>query len=390
MAAAASTPARRLSGSSLLIAGSLGAAACLTVIALAQALTDNRSVSTAAQPTQTLIVSDTSSASTITPLISSTTVPASSDDGSAESQIVSVSIDRATNSAEHHLVSILTDGAPAGAAVLIGDHLITSTDVAGERLSIEYRRFGTDVAATAYLVGVDPFSDLAFYRPSARTMASQTLDAIAAGATPVSLPDPTIDRTGGVVILATVDPGHLDSVHTSVGLVMATGTEHIGSDGQPLVGLIDTSLRQPEHAGGLLLDTEGDLVGIVVGTSSSLASAVPIDDALVIADHLVQQGWASEAWIGFEGMDNGGGVEVIEVDPAGPAAAAGLAPGDIITFFGSTRVDHMADITAQLRSATPGDTLVCLVERAGAPVALRIDAAAYGADRGEVSEPAGG
>ncbi|MBV8992475.1 MAG: PDZ domain-containing protein, partial [Pseudonocardiales bacterium] len=88
-----------------------------------------------------------------------------------------------------------------------------------------------------------------------------------------------------------------------------------------------------------------------------------------VADQLKSTGRARHAFAGFEpaqitpqiaaqlGLPGTDGVIVAAVVPGGPAANAGLRPGDVITVVGTTPTRTPEDFLGALRRAAPGDTV---------------------------------
>lgn len=387
----------------MLIAGSLTAAACLAAVAVLQVTTGSSSpeLPSLAGQADRIEVSglgpdsfDLESAAAVSGLASQPTAP-STIPASAEAPPVVSPLASAV--AEEQLVDIAIGSELIASGIMADGYVITSATSVGNQLSVSYSHRGR--WALAYLVGIDPYSDLAVFRPSAESRAGQTLEALSTNLdnadtawetdlSPIELPS-----AGDEIISASLTE---NGVESSTGFILATERSGMTADGQPLIGLIDTNLRLPNHRGTVLINSAGNVVGIVVSTSSSLASAIPIGDAVAIAHRLTQQGWANETWIGFVGFDQDNGVEVIDVTDGGPAATADLRPGDLIRYLDGARIDHMGGITAGLRRATPGDTITVVVERLGELVALRIEVSAYEtepiqtSEAGSLSEPADG
>ena len=61
----------------------------------------------------------------------------------------------------------------------------------------------------------------------------------------------------------------------------------------------------------------------------------------------------------------------------------------MIAFLDGSPIDHMGGVTAGLRRAEPGDTMVIVVDRDGAFVSLRVTAETYRASI-DLIEPVGG
>jgi len=139
----------------------------------------------------------------------------------------------------------------------------------------------------------------------------------------------------------------------------------------------------PGNSGGPLLDADGAVVGINTlvrsGPGAGLGFAIPINRARAIAQQLVSKGSVSHAMIGV-GLDavrssNGaltGGAVVRSVMPAGPAARAGLRPGDVITAAGDQPVRDPAQLTQLVERNGVGRPLNLTVERQGLPLRLQV------------------
>ncbi|MEK9809628.1 MAG: PDZ domain-containing protein, partial [Candidatus Nanopelagicales bacterium] len=135
----------------------------------------------------------------------------------------------------------------------------------------------------------------------------------------------------------------------------------------------------PGNSGGPLVDGNGAVIGInsaiasmgqsFGGTAGSigLGFAIPIDTASRIASELIATGSSSTPIIGVSlAMEfPGPGAEVTALTEGGPATAAGLQVGDIITKLNGNMVMDATDLIVDVRSLAPGDTVVVTVERNG-------------------------
>lgn len=70
------------------------------------------------------------------------------------------------------------------------------------------------------------------------------------------------------------------------------------------------------------------------------------------------------------GIDNG--VRVVEVDPSGAAADAGIVPGDVIVTFNREQVDSVRQLEALVSDAPEDQSMPLLVQRGDSPIFLAI------------------
>jgi S1-C subfamily serine protease len=127
----------------------------------------------------------------------------------------------------------------------------------------------------------------------------------------------------------------------------------------------------PGNSGGPLLNASGEVVGINTlvrtGPGAGLGFAIPINRARQISSQLISTGRASHPMIGVgldavrdtKGAEVDSGARVVAVQPGGPAAAAGLRPGDVIVSIDNARIGGPSDV-------------INAVERAGVGRSLRI------------------
>jgi S1-C subfamily serine protease len=139
----------------------------------------------------------------------------------------------------------------------------------------------------------------------------------------------------------------------------------------------------PGNSGGPLLDADGAVVGINTlvrsGPGAGLGFAIPINRARSIAQQLVSKGSVSHAMIGV-GLDavrtsSGAispGAVVRSVVPSGPAARAGLRPGDVITAVGEQPVRDPAQLTQLVERNGVGRPMNLTVQRQGLSLRLQV------------------
>jgi len=138
----------------------------------------------------------------------------------------------------------------------------------------------------------------------------------------------------------------------------------------------------PGNSGGPLLDADGRVVGINTlvrsGPGAGLGFAIPINRARQIAEQLVSKGSVSHAMIGV-GLDQvrdeaglTGGALVRTVMTGGPAARAGLRPGDVITGVDEQSVQSPAQLTQIVERSGVGRPLTVRIRRQGQSLTLSV------------------
>jgi len=159
-----------------------------------------------------------------------------------------------------------------------------------------------------------------------------------------------------------------------VGEIGAFNRAFVWGDGVSVPGLIQTNMTASgEHSGGALVDTRGEVIGILVvpPDSSTAGLALPIDQARDVASQLTARGSAEHGWLGVWATDDtdrtGGGARVQGVVPGGPAADAGLVQGDVIVDVGkagsTTAISSVSQLMSEVGRRKPGEKLDVTVYR---------------------------
>jgi serine protease Do len=139
----------------------------------------------------------------------------------------------------------------------------------------------------------------------------------------------------------------------------------------------------PGNSGGPLVDVNARVLGINASIKSStganigLGFAIPANLARRIADDLRNHGRVRRPMVGVNlddvtpenahklGLPQTQAVLVTGIVPGGPAALAGLEPGDIILGINHNRIGSLQQFQARVASSTPGQPLTMRVWRAG-------------------------
>ena len=173
----------------------------------------------------------------------------------------------------------------------------------------------------------------------------------------------------------------------------------VGADaGADAADYIQTSaVLRDGSSGGPLVNVDGEVVGIntiYAFEAVGLAFTIPSNTARAVAAQLVDRGRVSRPWLGVltqaltpdlgRALATGtsAGLLVADVVPAGPGAAAGLRPGDLLLAFGARRLLARADLSRALARARVGQTVSLQIRRRDAT--MHVVAVTLGEERDEV------
>ena len=143
----------------------------------------------------------------------------------------------------------------------------------------------------------------------------------------------------GDFVLAIGNPFGLGQAVTS-GIVSALGRTGLGIEGYEDFIQTDASIN-PGNSGGALVTLDGRLVGVNTailsksGASNGVGFAIPIDMARKVMQQILAHGEIQRGRIGVSLREPSNakgrrGAEIAAVEPASPAARAGLEKGDVI------------------------------------------------------------
>ncbi|MFN8097472.1 MAG: trypsin-like peptidase domain-containing protein [Dermatophilaceae bacterium] len=192
----------------------------------------------------------------------------------------------------------------------------------------------------------------------------------------------------GDTVLAMGAPLGLSSTVTA-GIVSAVDRPVVAGESasRSYLNAIQTDAAiNPGNSGGPLLDAAGRVIGVnsaiatppgaVTGSSGNigLGFAIPSDQVVKTANELIRSGHAEHPVIGvlldeaYSGpgarvRDAASGVEPVTAD--GPAAKAGIKPGDVIVRFDGREIGDSSDLIVAIRARDVGDTVALTVRRGG-------------------------
>jgi len=253
--------------------------------------------------------------------------------------------------------------------VLTNHHVINGADQIQVAL-----RDGRETLAE--VIGTDPESDLAVLRID--------LDDLPV----IELAD-SEEVAVGDVALAIGNPFGVGQTVT-MGIISATGRSHLGLNAYEDFIQTDAAIN-PGNSGGALVNPDGALVGINTaifsrsGGSQGIGFAIPANLAHSILDELVTRGRVIRGWLGIEaqalsrelaasfGLRTPQGVIVAGVVSGGPAAQAGLQPGDVLlSIDGQVILDARATMS-DIASIPPGTSLPLTIVRGGERMEMTLE-----------------
>ena len=231
---------------------------------------------------------------------------------------------------------------------------------------------------SAKVVGADPDTDLAVLK----------LGSLRNLPTAVLAPDKGL-RVGDVV-LAIGNPFGVGQT-TTQGIVSALGRNGLGLNTYEHFIQTDAAIN-PGNSGGALVDVNGNLMGINTaiysrsGGSMGIGFAIPVSTARMVLDGIVKDGQVTRGWIGVEpnelspelaetfGVKKATeGVIITGVLQDGPAAQAGMRPGDVIVQVDGKAVSNVSQLLTAVAALKPGQAAAFDVQRADKRVELSIN-----------------
>jgi S1-C subfamily serine protease len=276
----------------------------------------------------------------------------------------------------------LQGGAAAGTGMVLtpfGEVLTNHHVIAGAtRIRVEVPSSGRSYAAR--VVGYDTQSDVAVLqlRDASGLQTVRTGDASALGVGDRVTAVGNANGTGTLVAAR----GTVTGLNRSITAQDDNGAERLS-------GLIETDADlQPGDSGGPLLNGDRKVVGMDTAASAGPAFtaydaressgdgfAIPIGKALAIAHQITSGRSSASVHIGGTALLGVqlAGTTVAGVVPGGPADAAGLVPGDVITSIGGRAVSAAGDVQSAVLARAPGTrTQVGYLDELGTPQTVTV------------------
>ena len=300
----------------------------------------------------------------------------------AVNSVVSINTINTASRAGVNIFGQPVQSASSGSGFILNSdgYILTNYHVVQDASAVEVTTYSGEVLQ-ARVVGGDADYDIAVLKVDASGLQSAALgdsDTLNVGDRVLAIGNPlgelTFSMSGGMV----------SSVNRAIN-VSGTPFHMIQTD---------TSIN-PGNSGGPLLNSYGEVVGIVSAKYSSTGSngetaeglgfAIPINDVSSMIQDIMTNGYVSNrAYLGATiGSLNASmaqqyryditeGAFVYSVEDGGPADQAGLQLGDVITAIDDTEITSLDDLTAARKSYTAGDTCTLTVYRQGETITLQL------------------
>ena len=324
------------------------------------ALTDDGGTTTVASSgsTQSVVIKDPQNATTATAAAAK-----------AAPSVVTIYVTNDQGAGSGSGVVLSSDG-----YVLTNNHVVT---LEGSGTGTVQVRTADGTMYDASVVGTDATADLAVVKLQ---NASNLKVASFADSDKVQVGDLAVAIGAPLGLSNTVTDGIVSATDRAV----ATGSTE--NDSTVIDAIQTDAAINPGNSGGALVNASGEVVGIntaIASVASSASSqdsqsgnigvgfAIPSNTAKRIADQIIKTGKSTHAVLGVSARtaasganpEAGLGAQIVQVQQNGAAAAAGLQAGDVVTAVGDRVVTTSTELTAAVRSLSPGQKVTLTVKR---------------------------
>lgn len=238
-------------------------------------------------------------------------------------------------------------GAGSGVVIAPDGYILTNDHVVQKANTLEVAL--TDGSRfSAVLIGTDPATDLAVIR-----------------ANTAYLPCSSLGDSDGLIVgqlaIAMGNPFGFQST-VSTGVVSALGRSLRSTRGRLIEDIIQhTAPLNPGNSGGPLVDSAGKVIGIntaIIAYAQGIGFAIPANTAMWVTSQILTHGRVRRGFLGiaahrrplgrrlvrYHGLSADEAVEVLLVEPEGPAAFAGVKVNDLIVAIGGTTIRSVDDL----------------------------------------------
>src|SRR6476646_3963644 len=230
--------------------------------------------------------------------------------------------------------------------------VLTNSHVVGSAKQIRLRD-NEGIVTDARVLGVDPDTDLALLR------ADGVRDLHYA-----SLGNSKSLRRGQLGVAIGNQLGFESTV--TAGVVSALGRSIRSVSGRTIEDVIQTDAAlNPGNSGGPLVSSNAEVIGIntaVINGAQGICFAVASNTAQFVLSEIIRHGHVRRAYIGVSGqrapiprrhavvagIENKMGALLMQIEPDGPAAQAGVLPGDVVIRLDGVDIHGVDDLIRTL------------------------------------------
>lgn len=260
-------------------------------------------------------------------------------------------------------------GSGSGVIISPDGYIITNNHVIVNTSKLEVT-LNNNKTYEAELIGTDPKTDIALIKIKTKKNLPY-----------VSFGDSNQVKIGEWV-LAVGNPFNLTSTVTA-GIISAKARDLNEFDGNPQSFIQTDAAVNRGNSGGALVNTRGELIGIITAITSETGSyvgyafAVPSNIARKVIEDIMEYGYVQRGILGIQGgslnskianylgIDETEGVYVDRIEKGSGADKSGIKKGDIIMGIDGIKIGKFSDLVGYLGSKHPNDVVQVTLLRDG-------------------------
>ena len=249
-----------------------------------------------------------------------------------------------------------------GSGIIMSEdgYIITNAHVVNGAQGIKVILSNEDVYS-GELIGIDEQTDIAVVKIEATNLPFASFGN--SDETLVGEPVAAIGNPGGMELAGSMTHGIVSAINRNIKMDSGYNMKYIQ---------VDAAIN-PGNSGGALVNEYGQVIGIntlkiVSQGYEGLGFAIPINEAMVIAKDLIENGEVTgRALLGFEGIQLDSvtarrygfpmGISVQAIQPGSDLMNRGVVPGDVITKLDGKEIADFGDIRNVLNEHKPGDVI---------------------------------